>query len=266
MDSNLSLAIEAAIEAGKEILKIYDKDFSVEYKEDNSPITDADITSNKVIVNHLKTTNISIISEEIKADSYKERVNWNFVWIVDPLDGTKEFVKKNGEFTVNIALVENGVPILGVIYAPVKKELFYADKNGSFKVKNIESFTELDRKEKIKLIGNTPDEREIIVVSSRSHVNKATQDYIEKLKETYKNIKIVSAGSSLKLCMLAEGKAHVYPRFAPIMEWDTAAGHAICKFAGISVTTVEGNKELIYNKEDLFNPFFIAGDHRLIES
>ena len=260
MESNLILAIEAAIEAGKEILKIYDKDFSVEYKEDNSPLTDADIASNNVIVKYLNNTNIPIISEEIKPDSYKERVNWNLVWIVDPLDGTKEFVKKNGEFTVNIALIENGKPILGVIYVPVKKELFYANGQGSFKVENIESFEAFNQKGKIKINGSNPNKNEIIVVSSRSHINKATQDYIEKLKETYKNIKMVSAGSSLKLCMLAEGKAHVYPRFAPIMEWDTAAGHAICKFADISVTTVDENKELVYNKEDLLNPFFIAGD------
>ena len=262
MESNLILAIEAAMEAGKEILKIYDKDFSVEYKEDNSPLTDADITSNNIIIKHLKKTEIPVISEEIKEKSYTERAEWNLVWIVDPLDGTKEFIKKNGEFTVNIALIENGTPILGVIYVPVKKELFYGDKEGSFKVENIQSFTELDQKKKIKLNGSQPDNKKIIVVSSRSHINKATQDYIEKLKETYKNIKMVSAGSSLKLCMLAEGKAHIYPRFSPIMEWDIAAGHAICKFAGVEVVSVENNKELIYNKENLLNPFFIAG-HRL---
>ena len=262
MNDNLNLSIEAAIEAGKEILKIYENEFKVDIKEDKSPLTEADTASNDIINGYLEKTNIPIIGEEIKNMEFSERKHWKTCWIVDPLDGTKEFIKRNGEFTVNIALVEDGIPILGVIYVPVSRELYYADvaKGSAFKsllndehVSNRAFFNDKD------LIAPTPDTKDLLrVVGSRSHMNDHTLDFIEEQKSNYEEIDIVSKGSSLKFCLVAEGKADIYPRFAPTMEWDTAAGHAICKAVGLSVISKETNEELLYNKSNLLNSYFVV--------
>ena len=262
MNNNLNLSIEAAIEAGKEILKIYENEFKVDIKEDKSPLTEADTASNDIINGYLEKTNIPIIGEEIKNMEFSERKHWKTCWIVDPLDGTKEFIKRNGEFTVNIALVEDGIPILGVIYVPVSRELYYADvaKGSAFKsllndehVSNRAFFNDKD------LIAPTPDTKDLLrVVGSRSHMNDHTLDFIEEQKSNYEEIDIVSKGSSLKFCLVAEGKADIYPRFAPTMEWDTAAGHAICKAVGLSVISNETNEELLYNKSNLLNSYFVV--------
>ena len=262
MNDNLNLSIEAAIEAGKEILKIYENEFKVDIKEDKSPLTEADTASNDIINGYLEKTNIPIIGEEIKNMGFSERKHWKTCWIVDPLDGTKEFIKRNGEFTVNIALVEDGIPILGVIYVPVSRELYYADvaKGSAFKsllndehVSNRAFFNDKD------LIAPTPDTKDLLrVVGSRSHMNDHTLDFIEEQKSNYEEIDIVSKGSSLKFCLVAEGKADIYPRFAPTMEWDTAAGHAICKAVGLSVISKETNEELLYNKSNLLNSYFVV--------
>ena len=259
MKQLLHTAIQAAIEAGDEILKVYATNFDVEIKGDNSPLTIADKNANTVINRYLLATEVPIISEENKQASFSTRKNWSRCWIVDPLDGTKEFVKRNGEFTVNIALVENGVPLLGVIYVPVTKELYFtnATSDQSFKyiiseeailVANIiENATPIQP-----LSDKTPP---LKVVGSRSHLNDDTKKFIEALGD---DVEIVSKGSSLKFCLIAEGKAHVYPRFAPTMEWDTAAGHAICKAVGVQVVISGTTSPLLYNKENLLNPYFLV--------
>ena len=261
--SNLSTIITASIEAGKAILKVYGTDFSVEYKEDTSPLTLADQNAHNIIVSKLINTGIPVLSEEGKSIPYNERRSWDTMWIVDPLDGTKEFVKRNGEFTVNIALVKNHTPVMGVVYAPVLDVLYIGDSSlGAFMVReasSIENIMEcLTDSNKIP-VSTVKDYYG--VVASRSHLSEETQLFIDKLKKEHKNIKIVSKGSSLKLCMVAEGVADIYPRFAPTMEWDTAAGDAVVRASGGMVTHAETNKPLDYNKENLLNPWFIVKRH-----
>ncbi len=259
----LDLIIHASIEAGKAILEVYDDpDFSIELKNDQSPLTEADLASSAIINKFLKDTPYPVISEEIKNESYAERREWKTCWIVDPLDGTKEFIKRNGEFTVNIALCKDGVPLLGVIYVPVLKELYYADVPDGRAYKVILTGDHLlpeglfDDSNRIYPSQTAADN--LRVVGSRSHMNQDTLDFIEEEKKNYNDVEIVSKGSSLKFCLVAEGKADVYPRFAPTMEWDTAAGHCICKAAGLKVTNVKTNRELEYNKENLLNPYFLV--------
>jgi 3'(2'), 5'-bisphosphate nucleotidase len=266
----LSLAIEAALKAGIAIMDVYEgDDFNVEIKGDNSPLTKADIIANKIINSFLVPTNIPIISEENRQTDYVIREKWKTCWIVDPVDGTKEFIKRNGEFTVNIALVENGKPILGVIYAPVTKTLYFGDvlmgkgRKVCLKSHNT-SFNEVLKKA-IPLIPKWKESKKIQVVGSRSHMNQETLNYIQNLKTSGKEIEIVSKGSSLKFCLMAEGKAAVYPRFAPTMEWDTAAGQAICESVSINVISLENNKPLMYNKENLLNPWFISENNFTIK-
>ena len=262
-EKELTIAIEASIGAGKAIMSIYNQpEYRKELKEDCSPITEADITSGEIINSFLNKTNYPIISEEIKNIAFYERKSWKFCWIVDPLDGTKEFIKRNGEFTVNIALCENGRPIIGAIYVPVSRELYYANVKNKLAYKTIlngkhELVMELfDKADQIN--PSQPNLDLIRVVGSRSHMNQNTLDYIESLEKKYNAVEIVSKGSSLKFCLVAEGKADVYPRFAPTMEWDTAAGQAICNAVGLNVISQETNQELDYNKENLLNPFFLV--------
>lgn len=262
MKSYLKTAIQSAIEAGAAILTIYDSDVEVTIKEDDSPLTAADLASNKVINGYLGKTDIPVISEENRQISHSERGSWKRCWVVDPLDGTKEFIKKNGEFTVNIAICEQGTPILGVIYVPVSRELYYADVADKTAYKTVlradHSLANalFDPEDEIRPAagGNGL----IRVVGSRSHMNQDTLDYMEGLKDRFSRIEIVSKGSSLKFCLVAEGKADVYPRFAPTMEWDTAAGHAICKAVGLQVLSQRTKKELEYNKADLLNDYFLV--------
>lgn len=263
MKENLELAIEASIEAGKEILEIYElPTIEVEQKGDDSPLTLADKSSNDVINRFLSKSVFPIISEENKQLDFSIRKNWSSCWIVDPLDGTKEFIKKNGEFTVNIALCQNGTPILGVIYVPVSRELYYADVNSNKAYKTV---LNVEHRITKALFGQediiAPTDLKttnLRVVGSRSHMNQDTSDYIESAKKEFDDVEIVSKGSSLKFCLVAEGKADVYPRFAPTMEWDTAAGHAICLAAGLKVTSQETQEDLLYNKENLLNPYFLV--------
>lgn len=256
----LSTIIDASIEAGKEILKVYDTDFNIEYKEDESPLTLADKRAHNIIVSYLEKTNIPVLSEEGRNISFEERKQWEKLWVVDPLDGTKEFIKKNGEFTVNIALVENKEPVTGVVYAPVLDVLYVGDKqNGAYRIEQASLKTNIiDELTEINRLPLNVKKDYYGVVASRSHLNKETEDFINKLKTNHKNIKIVSKGSSLKICMVAEGIANIYPRFAPTMEWDTAAGDAVARASGASVTNVKTNTPLVYNKEELLNPWFIV--------
>ena len=258
----LGIAIAASLRAGKEILKIYHKGFNTEYKEDKSPLTEADLVSNKIINRYLEETGIPIISEENKQIDYSERRNWEMCWIVDPIDGTKEFIKKNGEFTVNIALVEKGETRLGIIFVPAKNELYYTNENktAAFKTtitaeKDVEKdlFSETDRIQPC-----VKKSKNINVVGSRSHMNQDTLDFVEELKQKGNEVDIVSKGSSLKFCLVAEGQADVYPRFAPTMEWDTAAGQAICEAVGLKVIDQNTQKPMVYNRENLLNNYFLV--------
>lgn len=260
-------AIDAALKAGEEILSIYNdpkSDFEIERKADNSPLTVADKKAHEAIMAILSGTPFPILSEEGKHMDYAIRKDWDTLWIVDPLDGTKEFIKRNGEFTVNIALVRNSVPVFGVIYVPVKKELYFAVEGvGAYKLSNIvalnndyltlEQLMQSSKRMPTKEVHNP-----FVIVASRSHLTPETETYISDLRKKHGNIELVSSGSSIKICLVAEGKADVYPRFAPTMEWDTAAGHAIARAAGMEVYQAGKEEPLRYNKEDLLNPWFIV--------
>ena len=257
----LKIAINSSLKGGVQILKVYSSEFEVEHKQDKSPLTLADKNCNNVIEEELEKTNIPILSEEGSKIEYELRKEWEYFWLVDPLDGTKEFIKRNGEFTVNIALMHNNKPIMGVIYVPVKHELYFGMKDlGSYKKLDFrDEIIDLDKF--IMLSDSLPIERksnDFIMVGSRSHMSKETEEFFEDKRRVYDSVKIMSIGSSLKMCMVAEGSANVYPRFAPTMEWDTAAGHAIVKYAGFSVINYETDTELVYNKKDLINPWFIV--------
>ena len=265
MNSLLQTAITAALQAGKAILDIYDdpaSDFEIEHKADHSPLTIADRVSNEIILKQLKNTPYPVISEENKATAYAIRKQWQTVWIVDPLDGTKEFIKRNGEFTVNIALVYGGRPALGVIYIPVKKILYYGTiRNGAYRADHPEYSPDMDFDALENQARRLPLDREdpvYTVVASRSHMSSDTENFIDELKKEHGEVKLTSIGSSIKICLVAEGTANIYPRFAPTMEWDTAAGHAIAKAAGKELYHQDGCTPLAYNKEDLLNPWFIV--------
>ncbi len=261
MKENIHLAIEAALEAGNAIMQIYNSDkIGITTKEDMSPLTIADSEAHKIISNYLSNTPYPILSEEGEGTDYKVRKKWDTFWVVDPLDGTKEYINKNGEFTVNIALVKHGVPVEGVVYAPDKKLLYFTDENESYKISDITTWTEFQHLNKEKL-QRASISNELIIVASKSHMSKETEDKIESIKYKHPeySIRTISMGSSLKICLVAEGKANFYPRYAPTMEWDTAAGHAICRKANVPVKKYNSKTELVYNKENLTNPWFEVG-------
>lgn len=261
-------SINASIKAGEKIIEVYNSDFAVEHKDDKSPLTLADKKSHEEIISILNESKIPVLSEEGKNIPYSERKDWQYLWIVDPLDGTKEFVKRNGEFTVNIALIENQKPILGVIYIPVTKELYYAAKGvGAYKVSDFKSQACLpDRQvsnlqELISISEKLPSIKSLekyTVVASRSHMSPETEIFINELKSKHGEINFASSGSSIKLCLVAEGKANVYPRFAPTMEWDTAAGQAIVEFSGKTLIDYSTKKPMLYNRENLLNNWFLV--------
>lgn len=247
-------AIDAALQAGADILSIYNdpaSDFEIEKKADNSPLTIADRKAHETITGFLCDTPFPILSEEGKHLPYAERCGWNALWIVDPLDGTKEFIKRNGEFTVNIAWVNHSVPVMGVIYLPVKQELYFAEESiGAYKLSNVTSRGNASLDELIASATRLPSVTErgkFVIVASRSHLTPETEAYIEEMKRQHSEVELISSGSSIKICLVAEGKADVYPRFAPTMEWDTAAGHAIARAAGLGVTLVNPSVEVTYS-------------------
>ena len=262
INNNLEIAIKASLEAGKAIMGVYDSVIEVEYKDDKSPLTLADKKSNDIINTHLKPTDIPIISEENKQIDYDERKKWETCWIVDPVDGTKEFIKRNGEFTVNIALVKKGSPILGVIYVPAIRTIYFSDvlTKKAYKSVLVQHTTTIDDllEKALELQPKQINPNPIQVVGSRSHMSQETLDFVDELKKNGNDVEIVSKGSSLKFCLVAEGNADVYPRYAPTMEWDTAAGQAICNAVGVEVISKETNKPLLYNKQNLLNPWFLV--------
>ena len=244
-----------AKKAGNEIIKIYQQEFDVDYKKDNSPLTKADIHSNEVIIKNLENLypDIPILSEENKEIPYDTRKNWEYFWLIDPLDGTKEFVKKNGEFTVNIALIYKNMPVLGVIYAPALDLLYYAQKDqGAFK-------QEKNKKPQRLPIYKHINNDTLKVIVSKSHYNQETKDFVNNLKYKYKKtIEFIRIGSSLKLCLIAEGKADIYPRLAPTMEWDIAAGQSIIEESKGKIIKYKTKEFIRYNKQNLLNPYFIG--------
>ena len=283
---HLLIAVAAAFEAGRAILEVYrSSDFRVEEKVDKSPLTLADKRSHDVIVKHLGNSDIPILSEEGKDIAYQERKIWETYWLIDPLDGTKEFIKKNGEFTVNIAIIRDRKPMAGVIYVPDRDVLYYALKNqGSFKIdpatgvrlpetnliepiisqeagqegeKVAEAFDSLVATSTILPIPDLPD-RPFTIMGSRSHASPELEAIVAEKRQEHGEVEFISAGSSLKLCLVAEGKADIYPRTGPTMEWDTAAGQAIAENAGCKVLQYDSSNPLIYNKENLLNPWFVV--------
>ena len=257
MEDIINELISIVKKAGEEVLEVYDRaDHGVEYKDDKSPLTEADKRSNDVIIEGLKRIAplVPVISEENKEVPFNERKDWDKFWLVDPLDGTKEFINRNGEFTLNIALLEKKRPVLGIVYVPVKGIIFVGEKGKGAKKIDVSTGSE----EEISICKG-PGEEKLKAVASRSHINEETKNVVESL-----NADMVSAGSSLKFTLVASGEAHFYPRLGPTWEWDTAAGHAVAESAGAIVTDLEGN-DLEYNKEVLKHKGFIVSMPGLID-
>jgi len=268
----LHCAITSAVSAGMAILEVYDSaDFGVEKKSDDSPLTRADRRAHAIITADISGFGIPVLSEEGRDVPFAERSQWPQMWIVDPLDGTKEFIKRNGEFTVNIALSEDGMPTLGVIYVPVADTLYFADRTmgafmlphcreteivqrGSDAKGNLEKL--LERAARLPMPKDT--DRPFTVMGSRSHGTPELEAYVEEMRKKHGDVNFISAGSSLKICLVAQGRADVYPRLGPTMEWDTAAGQAIATASGAQVVRHDNGTPLAYNKEDLLNPWFIV--------
>ena len=255
-------AVKAAVEAGRAILEVYhSSDFDVTVKGDNSPLTRADIASHEVIMEHLAPLGIPVLSEEGRDMPFKERKGWSELWIIDPIDGTKEFIKRNGEFTVNIALARDGVPVLGVIYVPVSGALYVGVQGEGAQKAMCSADSSLNLTALLSGADSLPlpkGNRPFTAVASRSHLSPETEAFISDLKKKHGEVATISKGSSLKLCMVAEGQADCYPRFAPTMEWDTAAGQAICMAAGFDVIDQETGKTMRYNREQLLNAWFLV--------
>jgi len=299
MKEALSVAIRASLRAGSAIIDIYESadDLEIQKKDDDSPLTRADRAAHDVISNILMEASSSVtphlLSEEGKSIPYEERKNWEYFWLVDPLDGTKEFINRNGEFTVNIALIHKDTPVVGVVYVPVKQTLYFAAEGvGGYKlvdsewlmvdgdvvdsdwflvdgsnsideVINRSASLPIEKTIKQQLstnnhIPSTINHPPITIIASRSHMNEETTQFIDDMKKRYEHVELVSAGSSLKLCMVAEGTADIYPRLGPTMEWDTAAAHAVVQYAGARIYTYPEQDRLVYNKQDLLNPYFVV--------
>ena len=268
----LITAITSAVAAGKAILDVYaSAEINVEKKADSSPLTLADRRAHTIIKAAIEGFGIPVLSEEGRNIPYAERKAWPRMWIVDPLDGTKEFIKRNGEFTVNIALAEKGIPTLGVIFVPVVDSLYFADqKMGAFKIEGcqkagigghkaekIESLNTLVGKS-VRIPLKESTDRPFTIMGSRSHATPELEAYVDTMRKQYGKVDFISAGSSLKICLVAEGRADIYPRLGPTMEWDTAAGQAIAVASGAQVVRHDDGTPLAYNKENLLNPWFIV--------
>ena len=260
-----------SLDAGSAILEVYGSNFAVEHKDDKSPLTLADKRSHEVIVkglSRLEGIHVPVLSEEGKSMPFEERRGWEIFWLVDPLDGTKEFIKRNGEFTVNIALIQKGRPVLGVIFIPVKNIFYFgAEGLGSFKLERGDVLSSGSLETILSFAVKLPlgphssltyHASRLTVIASRSHLSPETALFIDDLRGKHGELDFISAGSSLKFCLIAEGIADVYPRFAPTMEWDTAAGQAIVENAGGRVLRADSRQPVTYNKEDLLNPWFVA--------
>ncbi|MEY4286646.1 MAG: hypothetical protein RL511_724 [Bacteroidota bacterium] len=250
------LAIEAAIAAANTILEIYHQDFSVIEKSDGSPVTKADLAASACIEEILAPLGIPITGEESDKAPFEERQHWEQCWCIDPLDGTKEFVKRNGEFAVNIALIENGKPIFGLIASPVQAEILMGSKETGAYVLH---FNDVDRIENWRPLSHPENiNKPLVMACSRSHHSGPVLQIINELKAQGHELDYIKKGSALKFFDLAQGRADVYPRFAPTMEWDIAAGQAILEALGGEVVHAESGEPLRYNKANLVNPYFVA--------
>ncbi len=271
--------LRLAVDAGVAIMEVYaSDDFETEHKVDNSPLTLADRRSHEKIDVGLQALapDIPILSEEGHHSTWEERSAWDEFWLVDPLDGTKEFVKRNGEFTVNIALVQNGEPVLGIVYAPARDEAWAgiapiaADEPASAWKLTVATPSDLPPEATLETLA-TPirvrarNEKHISIIASRTHLNDETKEFIDRATEGIPEVEIINVGSSLKLCYVAEGRADLYPRYAPTSEWDTAAGHAVVRGAGGEIYQAGPDADpgpsptpLRYNKQNLLNPWFVV--------
>lgn len=253
--------LRLALRAGSAIMEVYTSpqtDWEVERKADNSPLTLADRRSHEVIAEGLSHTPWPVLSEEGEHLPYEARRGWERFWLVDPLDGTKEFLKRNGEFTVNIALIEGTRPVAGVIYVPARGLLYWGEEGRGAFVARVDAETLAVGTARALPLSELKEGRSFRVVASRSHLSADTEAVIARYRALHPDLETVSAGSSMKFCLVAEGRADVYPRLAPTMEWDTGAGHAICLAAGHSVVDAMALTPLVYNKPDLHNPFFLV--------
>lgn len=255
-------AVDAAVKAGEEILDIYGEgEFLVELKADESPLTIADKKAHEIICSILRETGLPVLSEEGRDIVYEERKKWKSFWLVDPLDGTKEFIRRNGEFTVNIALIEEGRSTFGVVLAPAISELYLGIPGwGSFLCTHPKNYSQ-----PVEYLVQFADRLPVVtedtyyrIVASRSHFNIDTENFIHSVDTGGKEIRLVSKGSSLKLCMVASGEADIYPRLGPTMEWDVAAACAVVAGAGKRVLRLDDNRELEFNKRELLNPYFVV--------
>lgn len=264
LDNQYYIALAAAKEASKTIMQFYNSAFEKFIKEDGSPVTQADLASSKVIFEHLDKTNIPIVGEELEKAPYQERKKWTLCWCVDPLDGTKEFIKKNGEFVVNIALIENNVPVFGVIASPISQKIIFGGSaiNGAYEtsfdtIHDPAAWVKLNTLKEV----NVP----ITIISSRSHYVGNLLALARILEKTFGPFEGKRMGSALKFFDLCKNQVDVYPRLAPTMEWDIAAGQAIYKTIGGIIVDIKTGKELTYNKPNLLNPHFIAGKKKVID-
>ena len=250
-DELISSVKSIAVEAGSAIMDVYHTDYDIQIKKDNSPVTEADKKANAIISNKLKklTPDIPILSEEGRNIPFSERENWTSFWLIDPLDGTKEFIKKNDEFTVNIALIENGKPIFGVVYAPALDVLYWGEVGeGAYKKSGDSAEVKINILDELK----SP----VLVAGSRSHPSERMNAFMGQFEKS----QVRPMGSSLKVCLVADGSVHFYPRLGPTMEWDTAAAHAVLRAAEGEMIQYGTNEPLEYNKRNLLNPEFIAGN------
>jgi len=265
----LVACVKSALSAGMAILEVYDApDMQVEKKSDDSPLTLADRRAHDIIMKGIGNLGIPALSEEGRNIPFEERSQWPRMWVVDPLDGTKEFIKRNGEFTVNIALVEKGVPTMGVVFVPVADCLYFGDlEQGAFKIDRCRAAGIGEKR--IENIGSLIDNavrlpvardanRPFTIMGSRSHATPELEAYVEAMRRKHGDVNFISAGSSLKICLVAEGAADIYPRLGPTMEWDTAAGQAVAVVSGARVVRHDDGTPLAYNKKDLLNPWFIV--------
>lgn len=259
MGLRIERLLPIARQAGTAIMRVYSRGFGFRRKADDSPLTEADTASHRIIDSllHSEFPDLPVLSEEsANIAPYQSRRHWNRYWLVDPLDGTKEFIKRNGQFTVNIALIDRGRPVAGVVYAPARDWMYWgAEGSGAHKAL-------AEGEAQAIQCGHASESGRLRVVASSSHSSPETEAYLRTLRLRYSEIELIAMGSSLKICLVAEGAADLYPRLAPTMEWDTAAAHAVLNAAGGRLLAYGTEDELRYNKEDLRNGWFVAGSAR----
>jgi len=262
-NSLAEIALNAAVAGGREVMTVYRQDdFKIQIKADVSPVTIADINSQQAIIDHLVMSNLPVLSEEGDEIPYPIRKNWQQLWVVDPLDGTKEFIARNGEFAINIALVDGHQPILGIILHPVEATVYIGEPEVGLVVLKlpddwVDSVCHYEISE-LDVLSNNIEPIDFTAVVSKSHFNTSTNWFMDKAREQFGSIDTVHIGSALKQCLVASGAAHFYPRIGPTKEWDTAAGHALVKSVGGNILVYPDYEELTYNREDLTNPSFIC--------